>query len=541
MTRRLWQAVPMHLRPSRPACALLLASAIAAAPPARAAAPPALLPATGFADLAARLLPAVVNIAVSETLKPGAPDADDPDDGPSDGPEAGPNGQSPFPPGSPFEKFFHDFMNRQHPGLDPNGPHPKGRRMHALGSGFIIDPAGVIVTNNHVIKDADEITVTLQDNTELKATVVGHDPNTDLAVLRVKPTKPLPAVPFGDSDHMRVGDLVMAIGNPFGLSGTVTTGIVSSRGRDIHQGQYDDFIQTDAAINRGNSGGPLLDMAGEVIGVNTAIYSPGGGSIGIGFAIPSNEVKLVTDQILKYGHTRRGWIGVRVQDLTHDLAETMKITATQGALIAGVEPGGPAGKGGLKRGDVVLTYGGKAIDGRSLPRLVAETPVGQTGEFGILRDGKPQTIALAIGEYPQPPEPNKDKSKARDGGKDKAGGKPGAAAGARAAPKPPASAATLAETGLKYGALDPATRDAAHLDANAGGVAILDVAPDSPADEHGLARGDVIVQLDQAPVASPEAFAAAIDAARKAGRASVLLLVQNADGQQFIPLPLTAP
>lgn len=532
MTPPVWQAGVMRASFLRLplSCALLLASAPAMAP-ARAAAPAALLPATGFADLAARLLPAVVNIAVSETVKPGEPDADDPDDGPNgDGPDAGPNGQSPFPPGSPFEKFFHDFMNRQHPGLDPNGPHPKGRRMHALGSGFIIDPSGIIVTNNHVIKDADEITVTLQDNTELKATIVGHDPNTDLAVLRVKPARPLPSVPFGDSDHMRVGDLVMAIGNPFGLSGTVTTGIVSSRGRDIHQGQYDDFIQTDAAINRGNSGGPLLNMAGEVIGVNTAIYSPGGGSIGIGFAIPSNEVKLVTDQLLKYGHTKRGWIGVRVQDLTHDLADTMKVSATQGALIAGVEANGPAQKGGLKRGDIVLTYGGKPVDGHSLPRLVAETPSGQTGEFGILRDGKPQTVKLTIGEFPQPPEP------AKTGAKDKPASKSPAPSKTPPAPKTPAT--TLGDTGLKYGPLDPATRAAAHLDATTTGIAVLDVTPDSPADDHGLSKGDVITQIDQAPIASPEAFAAAIATARKSGRQSVLLLVQNADGQQFIPLPL---
>ena len=284
-----------------------------AAPAAVARATPA-----SFADLAAGLLPAVVNISSSETVKPGSGDDDD-----SGGGDNAPAAPSPFPPGSPFEKFFHDYMNRQHGGGSggnddsaPDGDDAGPRRMQSLGSGFIIDPSGLVVTNNHVIAGADEITVTLQDNTVLKAKLLGHDDRTDLALLQVKTDKKLAAVAFGDSDKSRVGDWVLAIGNPFGLGGTVTAGIVSARGRDIQQGPYDDFIQTDAPINRGNSGGPLFDMDGAVVGINTAIYSPSGGSIGIGFSIPSNEAKLVVDQLRHFGRARRGWIGVRVQAVT---------------------------------------------------------------------------------------------------------------------------------------------------------------------------------------------------------------------------------
>ncbi len=254
-----------------------------------------------FADLAGKLLPAVVNISSTQDLQAsrGGP-------GPGAGPEV-----PMFPPGSPFEQFFKDFLNRNKPGGqgDKGAPAPE-RRMQSLGSGFIIDPSGLVVTNNHVIEGADEITVTLQDNTSLKAKVLGRDETGDIALLQVKPDKPLPAVAFGDSDAERVGDWVLAIGNPFGLGGTVTAGIVSARGRDIHQGPYDDFIQTDAAINRGNSGGPLFNMDGQVIGMNTAIYSPSGGSIGIGFSIPANLVKAVVNQLKDFGHPRRGWLGV---------------------------------------------------------------------------------------------------------------------------------------------------------------------------------------------------------------------------------------
>src|SRR5690348_6810378 len=341
------------IRPS--ARVVLLASAMTLALPFAGAVPvqQALARPTpdSFADLAAKLLPAVVNISSSQAVQArgGAPGA---------GPE-----MPMFPPGSPFEQFFKDFLNRNRPGQrGDNQPTPPERRMQSLGSGFIIDASGLVVTNNHVIDGADEITVTLQDNTALKAKVLGRDETGDIALLQVKPDKPLPALQFGDSDSERVGDWVLAIGNPFGLGGSVTAGIVSARGRDIHQGPYDDFIQTDASINRGNSGGPLFNMDGQVIGINTAIYSPSGGSIGIGFSIPSNMAKNVVAQLREYGHARRGWLGVRVQQVTPDIAESLNLPHAEhpeGALVAGVNDGSPADKAGLKNGDVILKFNGE--------------------------------------------------------------------------------------------------------------------------------------------------------------------------------------
>ena len=299
---------------------------------------------SSFADLAAQLLPAVVNVSSTQNVQARAGGV---------GPEI-----PQFPPGSPFEQFFHDFMERNHPhgpggggggngapGPDPDQP---ARKMQSLGSGFIVDPSGIIVTNNHVIDGADEITVTLQDNTSLKATLIGKDEKTDIAVLKVKSDKPLPAVKFADSSASRVGDWVLAIGTPFGLGGSVTAGIVSARGRDINQGPYDDFIQTDAAINRGNSGGPLFNMDGGVIGINTAIYSPSGGSIGIGFSIPSNMAKTVVAQLQQYHHAVRGWLGVRIQQVTPDIAESLGLHPAQGALVAGVNDNSPASKASIR-------------------------------------------------------------------------------------------------------------------------------------------------------------------------------------------------
>src|ERR1700744_257023 len=296
-----------------------------------------------FADLADKLLPTVVNIATSQTLKQTNPQA----------------GMPNIPPGSPLTDLFKDF-------LAPQKAAP--RHVTSLGTGFIIDPSGLIVTNNHVIEDAEHITATLNDGTILPAKLIGRDEKTDLALLKVTPKKPLPAVKFGDSDHARVGDWVVAIGNPFGLGSSVTAGIVSARNRDIAAGPYDDFIQTDAPINRGNSGGPLFDTNGAVVGVNSAIFSPSGGSVGIGFAIPSNMVRDVIGQLEKYGEARRGWLGVRVQNLTDDIAEGMGIPGTQGALVANITPGGPAAKGGIQDGDVIVTFDGKPVaDSRALP------------------------------------------------------------------------------------------------------------------------------------------------------------------------------
>ncbi len=468
-----------------------------------------------FADLAASLLPAVVNISSTETVAADQPDGEDNDD--QGGGQGGtPPGMPAFPPGSPFEKFFHDFMNREHEGAEPNAP---PRKMQALGSGFIIDPSGIIVTNNHVINGAEEITVTLQDNTVLKARLIGHDDRTDLAVLQVHTDRKLPSVSFGDSDKSRVGDWVLAIGNPFGLSGTVTAGIVSSRGRDIQQGPYDDFIQTDAPINKGNSGGPLFNMDGQVIGINTAIYSPSGGSIGIGFAIPADEARLVIAQLRQFGRAKRGWIGVRIQDVTPDIADSLGLKPAHGALIAGIEPKGPAQKAGLRTGDVILQLDGQDVDGRSLPRRVAETPVGEAGQFAIWRDGKRQMLTIPIGDFPED--------------QPRQAGKP--------APRLPAAAApvALAEMGMKVAAITDALRQKYQLPDGQKGLVITDVSPNGRAAARGLKPGDVVTEVNQQEVSTPAQMQERIAQAKKAKRGSVLMLVQNGEGNRWVPLAIS--
>ncbi len=354
----------------RPFRTLLAAAALALAAAPSAAARPA---PDSFSDLAARLSPSVVNISTSQKV---------------DRPDAAEIPQ--FPPGSPFEDLFREYYeNQQREG---------GSQTTSLGSGFIIDASGVIVTNNHVIEGADEITVNLQDGTSLKAALVGTDEKTDLAVLKVESAAPLPFVSFGDSDAVKVGDWVLAIGNPFGLGGTVTAGIVSARNRDIEAGPFDDFIQTDAAINRGNSGGPLFDMDGNVVGVNSAIISPSGGSIGIGFAIPSAIVKRTVDQLREFGETRRGWIGVRIQAVTPELAEGLGLDRARGALVAEVTAGGPAEAGGLQVRDVILAFDGKPVpDSRALPRLVAETEIGRTVTLDVWRDRQSMPLQVTLG------------------------------------------------------------------------------------------------------------------------------------------------
>ena len=500
--------------PHRFAC-LLAASLLLVSPlPAAARGAP-----DSFADLSAALLPAVVNISSTETLSADQPDGEDNDgqdgDGPPDGGAPGPT--MPFPPGSPMEKFFHDFMNRHGMG-GPDDPNAPPRKMQALGSGFIIDPSGIIVTNNHVIKGADTITVTLQDNTVLKATLIGHDDRTDLAVLQVKADHKLPAVGFGDSDLSRVGDWVLAIGNPFGLSGTVTAGIVSSRGRDIEQGPYDDFIQTDAPINRGNSGGPLFNMAGQVIGINTAIYSPSGGSIGIGFAIPSNDARLVIAQLRKFGHAQRGWIGVRIQDVTADIAQSLGLSGAHGALIAGIEPKGPAQKAGLRNGDVIEQLDGRAVDGRSLPRRVAETPVGEVAQMAIWRNGKALTLPVTIGNFPE---------------------QPGTQAPGKPKPPPQVAETTVGDLGMKVASITDALRQKFQLQGSQKGVVITAVSPGGKAASRGLQPGDVVAEVQQAEIDTPTEMQDRIAEARRSKRPSVLMLVQNSDGMRWVPLPIT--
>jgi serine protease Do len=373
-------------------CGLGLALPVQAeTPPLLAAALPLGAPMAGFADVAEKLLPSVVNISTSQKVDAANPAGDMMDML---------EGMPAFPPGSPFEDFFNEFRNQQQQQPRRGGRQPPAQqKVTSLGSGFIIDASGFVVTNNHVIQDADEINVILQDNTTLKAELVGYDAKTDLAVLRVKPDKPLPAISWGDSDKMRVGDWVLAIGNPYGLGGTVTAGIISARARDIQSGPYDDFLQTDAAINRGNSGGPMFNTQGEVIGVNTAIYSPSGGSVGIGFAIPSAMVKSIVTQLKVTGHTRRGWLGVRIQSVSPEIAESLGLGKVRGAMVSSVNPGGPADKAGIKNGDIVLSFDAKEIpDMRRLPRIVAETDVGKTAPMVVWRGGKEVTLQVKLGE-----------------------------------------------------------------------------------------------------------------------------------------------
>ena len=457
----------------------------------------------GFADLAAKLLPAVVNISTTQTVQP------DKSSHLPDVPQ--------FPPGSPFEEFFKDFMDRnQHSGATE--PDTTPRHTTSLGSGFIIDPSGLIVTNNHVIDSADEITVTLQDDTTLKAEVVGRDTKVDLALLRVKAAKPLPAIKFGDSDQTRVGDWVLAIGNPFGLGGTVTAGILSARGRDIGSGQYDDFLQTDASINRGNSGGPMFNMTGEVIGVNTAIYSPSGGSIGIGFAIPSNMVKPVIDQIKLFGHPRRGWLGVRIQGVTDEIAESLGLDKPRGALIASVNDGGPAQKSGIQPGDVVLTFDGKEItDARHLPRLVAETPIDKPVKVMVWRKRKEELIDVKVGEF----DDTDQQANATDDGK------PGA---------PSAAVEAVKVLGLSLSTITPELREKYSLADDASGVVVLDVAAGTPAAEKDIKSGDIIMEVAQEEVKTAAEVASKIDDARNAGRKSVLVLVDRQGELRFVGL-----
>src|SRR5689334_6923448 len=333
----------------------------------------------GIADVAERVIDAVVNISTSQSL------------------ESKSSAVTPqLPPGSPFEELFDDFFKNR-PG-DRGGRPSAPRKVNSLGSGFIIDAAGIVVTNNHVISDADEVTVILNDGTRLKAEIVGRDQKVDLAVLKVKPDKPLKAVKFGDSEKLRLGEWVIAIGNPFSLGGTVTAGIVSARNRDIQSGPYDNYIQTDAAINRGNSGGPLFNLNGEVIGVNTAIISPSGGSIGIGFAVPSKTVVPVLDQLREFKEVRRGWLGVRIQQVSDEIAESLSVKPARGALVAGIDEKGPAKPAGIEPGDVIVRFDGKDVkEMRDLPRIVADTPVGKDVDVVVIRKGKEEKKSVKLG------------------------------------------------------------------------------------------------------------------------------------------------
>src|SRR3981081_444565 len=347
--------------------------------------------AAGIADVAEKVIDAVVNAPTSQTVE-------------AKGGGEGRGAMPQLPPGSPFEEFFDDFFKnrRSGPGGNSKGGDKSGdlqpRKTNSLGSGFIVDASGVVVTNNHVIADADEINVIMNDGTKIKAELVGVDKKTDLPALKFKPASPLTAVKFGDSDKLRLGEWVIAIGNPFSLGGSVTAGIVSARNRDISQGPYDNYIQTDASINRGNSGGPLFNLEGEVVGVNTLIISPTGGSIGLGFAVPSKTVAGVVDQLRQFGELRRGWLGVRIQQVTDEIAESLSIKPPRGALIAGVEDKGPAKPAGIEPGDVVVKFDGKDIrEPKDLSRVVADTAVGKEVDVVIIRKGQEETRKVTLG------------------------------------------------------------------------------------------------------------------------------------------------
>ena len=464
---------------------------------------------SSFADLAEKLLPSVVNVSSTQKIE----EDEEEDLGMPEMPQ--------FPPGSPFEDFFEEFMDRRGNGGNGRGLGP-ALPAASLGSGFIIDAEnGYIITNNHVIRDADEVRVTLHDDSTIQAKIIGRDEKIDLAVLKVDTKKTLHAVNFGNSDVMRVGDWIVAIGNPFGLGGTVTSGIVSARQRDINSGPYDDFIQTDASINRGNSGGPMFNLNGDVIGINTAIFSPTGGSVGIGFAIPSNLAKPVIDQLIEFGHTRRGWLGVRIQTVTDEIAESLGMDKARGALIASITAGGPAENTKLKAGDVIVEFDGKPVDEmRALPRIVAETPIGKAVGLKYWRDGKERKAKVSIGELEKAEEDGLLTSANDD------------------EPEKKTKGIKIEKVGMSVSILNKDDRKIFNVPDDVNGALITKVDPRSEAAEKGLGAGDVIVEINQKSVETPKGVIAMIKKAEKSKRPSVLLLVNREGDVRFVALKL---
>jgi serine protease Do len=442
----------------------------------------------GFSDLAEKVSPAVVNITTSTVVAQG--------DSPS----------PMVPEGSPFEDFFREFQDR-------NGDRP--RRSSALGSGFVISEDGYVVTNNHVVEKADEILVEFYEGDELQAEVVGTDPKTDIALLKVEADKPLPFVSFADSDTARVGDWVMAMGNPLGQGFSVSAGIVSARNRAL-SGTYDDYIQTDAAINRGNSGGPLFNMNGDVVGVNTAILSPDGGSIGIGFSMASNVVTRVVDQLREYGETRRGWLGVRIQEVTEDVADAIGMDNAAGALVTDL-PEGPAAEAGIKAGDVIVSFDGKTVDDtRQLVRIVGNAEVGKTVRVVVFRDGNTKTLKVTLGRRE-------------------------VAEGSLPAGQPegePEEPQEQAMMGMMLAPLDDELRTQLELGEDATGLVVKDIEGLSEAYEKGVRAGDVIAEAAQQKMRSVSDFEAQVTEAREAGRKSILLLVRRGGEPRFVALSL---
>ena len=463
--------------------------------------------AESLADLAASVSDAVVNISAS-TTQPSHLARDMPD----------------LPQGTPFddlfEQFFRHRMQRQGGGEDDQQISPQAT---SLGSGFVIDPSGIVITNNHVIEGANDITVIFTNGQKLKAKLIGRDTKVDVAVLSVKSDKPLKSVKFGDSEKMRVGDPVMAVGNPFGLGGTVTAGIVSARNRVIDDGPYDDYIQTDAAINKGNSGGPLFNLAGDVIGVNTAILSPSGGSIGIGFATPASEVVPVIDQLRRFGETRRGWLGVRVQEVDDEIADSLNLGSAHGALVAGVDDNGPAKPAGVKAGDVIVSFNGRAVkSSRELPEIVASTPVGADVDVVVMRNGKQQALKVKLAQL---------KDDQQQASLTTGEGKGGPAA--------PGKSVVQKALGMEFAALDDSARTQFGIKDGLKGVVISSVDPDSPAAEKNIKAGELIVEINQAPVSQPQDVSRKTQELKGAGRKAALLLVSSPQGEvRFVALPL---
>ena len=446
-----------------------------------------------FADLAEELSPSVVNITTSTTIA-GVTD------------QARPQ----IPEGSPFEDLFRDFFN------NGEGGQARPRRSSALGSGFVVSSDGYIVTNNHVIDKADEIVIEFFDGKELVAKLVGRDPKTDIAVLKVEASEPLPFVGFGDSDIARVGDWVMAIGNPLGQGFSVSAGIISARNRTLRSGPYDDFIQTDAAINRGNSGGPLFNMSGEVIGVNTAIISPNGGSIGLGFSMSSRVVGRVVKQLKEYGETRRGWLGVQIQDIDSDMAEALGLDKVSGALVSGV-PEGPGADAGIQSGDVIISFDGVEVeDTRGLVTAVGNADVGKVVRVIIFRDGKTKTIKVTLGRRE-------------------------AAEKEKLVPvtKAPEKIKETEKFGMKLLTINSESRIQLNLPEDLEGVAVLDVSDTSDAFEKGIRAGDVIVEAGRTKIADVNDISKIFEDAIEAGRKSILLLVLRGDNSRFVGLSLS--
>lgn len=443
-----------------------------------------------FADLAEKVSPAVVMITTTQTVST-------------------PTQQSPFPEGSPFSDLFPNFPFPNGPQNGPQQP----RHSQALGSGFVISEDGYIVTNNHVIENADEIQIEFYGGQKMDAKLIGTDPKTDIALLKVTSDKPLPFVPFADSDVARVGDWVMAMGNPLGQGFSVSAGIISARNREL-SGTYDDYLQTDAAINRGNSGGPLFNMDGQVVGVNTAILSPNGGSIGIGFSMASNVVKKVVDQLKQYGETRRGWLGVKIQEITPDMADAMGLPKAEGALVSEV-PDGPAKTAGMLAGDVIINFdGGEVKNSRDLVKRVADAPVGQAVRVVVLRGGKEQTLLVTLGR------------------RETAEGE----AVPAAVTKP---ADTQGEVlGMTVVPLNDELIQELNLPAGQTGLVIKDIDETSAAFDKGLRQGDLIVEAGQQPVAGIDDLQAQVKASKDAGRKSLLILVRRGGEPRFVALPI---